>query len=150
MQIEPGQAFDLRDREVDRAARVGASFIGTMSSVLLVPEPLTTEIPVTVQVTAPPGVDVAVGLAQGKSPQGYRLMAHEIPVATYFAFGKLEQRTLDIDGARIPAGIGNAAGLQNLVEAMRARGYGEPLIEKLCFRNWLRVLGRTWGSAPAR
>ncbi|HEY6994933.1 MAG TPA: dipeptidase [Xanthobacteraceae bacterium] len=56
----------------------------------------------------------------------------------------------DFDGARIPAGIANAAGLQNLVEAMRARGYGEPLIEKLCFRNWLRVLGRTWGSAQAR
>jgi microsomal dipeptidase-like Zn-dependent dipeptidase len=31
---------------------------------------------------------------------------------------------------------------------MRAREYGEPLIEKLCFRNWLRVLGQTWGSAP--
>lgn len=53
----------------------------------------------------------------------------------------------DFDGARIPAGIGNAAGLQNLVAAMRTRGYGEPLIEKLCFRNWLRVLERTWGSA---
>ena len=53
----------------------------------------------------------------------------------------------DFDGARIPAGIGTAAGLQNLVEVMRTRGYGEPLIEKLCFRNWLRVLGRTWGSA---
>ena len=23
----------------------------------------------------------------------------------------------------------------------------EPLIEKLCFRNWLRVLGQTWGNA---
>ena len=53
----------------------------------------------------------------------------------------------DFDGARIPAGIRNAAGLQNLVEVMRARGYGEPLIEKLCFRNWLRVLGQTWGRA---
>jgi membrane dipeptidase len=52
----------------------------------------------------------------------------------------------DFDGARIPAGIGSAAGLQNLVEVMRARGFGEPLIEKLCFRNWLRVLGRTWGN----
>ena len=49
----------------------------------------------------------------------------------------------DFDGAKIPAGIGNAAGLQNLVELMRTRGYGEPLIEKLCFRNWLRVLGQT-------
>ena len=53
----------------------------------------------------------------------------------------------DFDGAKIPAGIGNAAGLQNLVEVMRTRGYGEPLIEKLCFRNWLRVLGQTWGKA---
>ena len=50
----------------------------------------------------------------------------------------------DFDGARIPAGIGNAAGLQNLVEAMRSRGFGEPLIEKICFRNWLRVLAQTW------
>jgi microsomal dipeptidase-like Zn-dependent dipeptidase len=35
--------------------------------------------------------------------------------------------------------------LQNLVEVMRVRGFGEPLIEKICFRNWLRVLGQTWG-----
>jgi hypothetical protein len=27
---------------------------------------------------------------------------------------------------------------------MRTRGYGERLIEKICFRNWLRVLGQTW------
>ena len=51
----------------------------------------------------------------------------------------------DFDGAKVPAGIGNAAGLQNLVQVMRARGYGEPLIEKLCYRNWLRVLGQIWG-----
>jgi microsomal dipeptidase-like Zn-dependent dipeptidase len=30
---------------------------------------------------------------------------------------------------------------------MRKRGFGKPLIEKLCFRNWLRVLGRTWNGA---
>jgi membrane dipeptidase len=56
----------------------------------------------------------------------------------------------DFDGAKVPAGIGNAAGLQNLVELMRTRGYGELLIEKLCFRNWLRVLAQTWGTARAR
>jgi len=50
----------------------------------------------------------------------------------------------DFDGAMIPKGLGNAAGLPALVEAMRARGYSQPLIEKLCFRNWLRVLERTW------
>jgi membrane dipeptidase len=53
----------------------------------------------------------------------------------------------DFDGATIPAALGNAAGLQNLVQAMRDRGFKKPLIEKLCFRNWLRVLGRTWGTA---
>jgi membrane dipeptidase len=53
----------------------------------------------------------------------------------------------DFDGAMIPAELGNAAGLQILVQAMRKRGFDEPLIEKLCFRNWLRVLGRTWGTA---
>ena len=53
----------------------------------------------------------------------------------------------DFDGAMIPNGLGNAAGLPVLVEALRARGYGQPLIEKLCFRNWLRVLQRTWSGA---
>ena len=52
----------------------------------------------------------------------------------------------DFDGARMPSGIGTAAGLQNLVEAMRTRGLGEPLIEKVCSGNWLRVLGKTWGE----
>jgi membrane dipeptidase len=51
----------------------------------------------------------------------------------------------DFDGAKIPAGIGTAAGLPNLVAAMRERQFGEALIEKICFRNWLRVLARTWG-----
>ncbi len=51
----------------------------------------------------------------------------------------------DFDGAMMPKGLGNAAGLPVLAEAMRARGYREALIEKLCFRNWLRVLERTWG-----
>jgi membrane dipeptidase len=52
----------------------------------------------------------------------------------------------DFNGAMIPAELGNAAGLPKLVQAMRKRGFGEPLIEKVCFRNWLRVLGRTWGE----
>jgi membrane dipeptidase len=50
----------------------------------------------------------------------------------------------DFDGASIPAELGNAAGLPKLVEKLRERGFGEMLIEKLCFRNWLRVLRRTW------
>jgi membrane dipeptidase len=50
----------------------------------------------------------------------------------------------DFDGAQMPAELGDAAGLQKLVQAMRKRGFDQNLIEKLCFRNWLRVLGRTW------
>ena len=53
----------------------------------------------------------------------------------------------DFDGARVPAAIGNAAGLQHLVQIMRARDYGEHLIAKVCSGNWLRVLERTWESA---
>ncbi len=50
----------------------------------------------------------------------------------------------DFDGALMPAKIGDAAGLPALRRAMRAHGYGEGLIEKLCYRNWLRVLEKTW------
>jgi hypothetical protein len=88
-------------RDFDRAAQVGASFFAPLSNVLLVPEPLTTEIPVTVHVSADALLDVAVGLARGALPDTYQLMAHEIPVATYFAFGKLERRTLDVGGAKL-------------------------------------------------
>lgn len=52
----------------------------------------------------------------------------------------------DFDGALIPKHIGTVAGLPNLVAAMRARQFGEPLIEKICFENWMRVLARTWGE----
>jgi len=56
----------------------------------------------------------------------------------------------DFDGAQIPAELGDAAGLQILVSAMRKRGFDRPLIEKLCFRNWPRVLGRTWEPAQTK
>jgi membrane dipeptidase len=55
----------------------------------------------------------------------------------------------DFDGAKMPSGIGTAAGLQNLVEAMRARGFSDPLVEKVCFRSWLRVLEATWKEDAA-
>jgi hypothetical protein len=85
----------------DRAVHVGASFMAPLSSVLVVPEPLTTEIPVTVQVDAEPSLQVSVGLRRAAAPNQYELMAHEIPVATYFAFGKLEQRELPIGDAKL-------------------------------------------------
>ena len=88
-------------RDFDRAAHIGASFFAPMSNVLMVPEPLTTDLPVMVHVSAEAPLAVSVGLAHDKSPDTYKLMAHEIPVATYFAFGKLEQRTLDVGGAKL-------------------------------------------------
>ena len=56
----------------------------------------------------------------------------------------------DFDGAMVPKELGNAAGLPAIVEVMRARGYGEPLIEKLCSGTGCGVLERTWRlSEPA-
>lgn len=51
----------------------------------------------------------------------------------------------DFDGALMPSGIGDAAGLQNLFDAMRKRGYSEALIKKIASGNWLSVLERTIG-----
>jgi len=95
------QGLAAQGRDFDRALHVGDSYVATMSSVLLVPEPLTTEIAAKVRVEAAPPLAVSVGLARDPAPNTYRLMAHEIPVATYFAFGKLAQRTLDIEGGKL-------------------------------------------------
>jgi membrane dipeptidase len=55
----------------------------------------------------------------------------------------------DFDGATVPEPIGDAAGLPRLIEAMRRHGYGEALLRKLSHENWIGVLARTWGAAPA-
>src|SRR5690554_3629547 len=52
----------------------------------------------------------------------------------------------DFDGAPISSEIGDATGLPRLLEALQAAGYGEELIEKLAWRNWVRVLELTWGA----
>jgi membrane dipeptidase len=51
----------------------------------------------------------------------------------------------DFDGARIPSFIGSVTGVSHLIEAMQGAGYGDALIEKIAHKNWLRVLGLTWG-----
>lgn len=50
----------------------------------------------------------------------------------------------DFDGATIPEAIGDAAGNQRLVSALRERGYGQSDLDKICRENWLRVLGSAW------
>ncbi|MBM3520853.1 MAG: peptidase, partial [Alphaproteobacteria bacterium] len=52
----------------------------------------------------------------------------------------------DFDGARIPSQIGDAAGLPNLVAAMAGHGYGEALLQKLSWDNWVNALERVWGE----
>jgi len=50
----------------------------------------------------------------------------------------------DFDGAWMPNQIKDVTGLNALRTAMRAHGYDEPLMQKLCHENWLRVLDKTW------
>ena len=52
----------------------------------------------------------------------------------------------DFDGATVPEGITDAAGLPRLIDALRMHGYDEVLIAKLAWDNWLSVLRRTWGQ----
>ncbi len=52
----------------------------------------------------------------------------------------------DFDGALVPQVIGDVTGLPAFQEAMRAHGYDAALMAKLCHRNWLDVLDRTWGG----
>ncbi|MFN6979437.1 MAG: dipeptidase, partial [Gemmobacter sp.] len=51
----------------------------------------------------------------------------------------------DLDGALMPAAIGSAAGLQALVTALRAAGFGDDLIDRICWRNWQALLARVIG-----
>jgi membrane dipeptidase len=52
----------------------------------------------------------------------------------------------DFDGATVPDAIKDCTGLPVLIDAMRSHGYGEDLIEKLAWKNWIRVLKTTWGA----
>jgi membrane dipeptidase len=50
----------------------------------------------------------------------------------------------DFDGATIPDEIGDAAGNQKLIAALRDSGYGEDDLKKLASENWLRILASAW------
>ncbi|MSU88745.1 peptidase M19 [Rhodobacteraceae bacterium 2CG4] len=52
----------------------------------------------------------------------------------------------DFDGAPCPPELATAAGLTALRAEMRARGLSEALIAKICHRNWMAFLRRTWGG----
>ncbi len=50
----------------------------------------------------------------------------------------------DFDGATVPAEIGDAAGLQKLVAALKTAGYGDKELRKICRENWFRILRSAW------
>lgn len=52
----------------------------------------------------------------------------------------------DFDGAPIPDTIKDAAGLQNLTDAMARHGYGDALIRKIAAENWLSLFERIQGA----
>jgi membrane dipeptidase len=51
----------------------------------------------------------------------------------------------DFDGALMPNDLSDASKLPNLIKVLRARGYDAASLEKIGYRNWLRVLALTWG-----
>jgi membrane dipeptidase len=50
----------------------------------------------------------------------------------------------DFDGATVPAGLGDVAGLPKLIEALRAVGFDEDELAAICWHNWRRVLAVWW------
>jgi hypothetical protein len=77
------------------ALRSGDSLLAPSSSYLLYPWPLDVGIPVRVYFEAPASIEVASGLT--REDDHYRLEAHEIPVSTYSAFGKLTRQAVEAD-----------------------------------------------------
>jgi membrane dipeptidase len=50
----------------------------------------------------------------------------------------------DFDGATIPQEIGDVTGLPKLISALRESGYDDNSLSKLAYKNWVRVLSKTW------
>jgi membrane dipeptidase len=52
----------------------------------------------------------------------------------------------DFDGAKVPAAIGDVAGLPRVLDALREDGFTEEEIQKIAWGNWRRVLGVTFSE----
>jgi len=51
----------------------------------------------------------------------------------------------DFDGALMPQDLSDASKLPNLVAAMQRAEFGEELIEKICWSNWITTIRRIVG-----
>lgn len=52
----------------------------------------------------------------------------------------------DFDGALMPLDLPDCAAVPTFVQLMKSHGYGEELVEKICYKNWISVLKATWGE----
>lgn len=52
----------------------------------------------------------------------------------------------DFDGAVVPGWMRDCGGLAVLRDALSAHGIDDALLEKLAWRNWLRIMQATWGG----
>ncbi len=68
----------------------------------------------------------------------FRYIADKIGV-DHVGFGS------DFNGALIPEPLKDAAGLPQVIEALRHDGFSESDLKKMCSENWIRVLKATWG-----
>lgn len=50
----------------------------------------------------------------------------------------------DFDGATVPKDIGDVTGLPKLFDALKDAGYDDETLEKIAYKNWMRVLRKTW------
>lgn len=50
----------------------------------------------------------------------------------------------DFDGAQMPKDLKNAEDLPKLIDALREHGYSNEDLEKITYKNWLRVIEETW------
>ncbi len=52
----------------------------------------------------------------------------------------------DFDGTTVPREIADASGNWKLVQALKDHGYNDDDLEKIAWKNWVRVLRTTWGA----
>jgi membrane dipeptidase len=56
----------------------------------------------------------------------------------YVAFGS------DFDGTTISSEIRDVTGLPKVIKLLSEAGFSDHDLEKICYKNWLRVLEHTW------